>query len=150
MDYIHCSTSPACPHITNGDTCGETLFTESTLHGGKMKRSPRKSFPYVSICGSLERQLSRPAFPELCQMWRRRGDEACRHPPVSYAEWMDAMEPDTPFGQQWDGWEWRNHPIGLCRVYNPVTGGYGDEPEDELCSLSHLPMGLNLSISIDG
>lgn len=57
---------------------------------------------------------------------------------------------DAPLKDVWDGWGWRNRPVGLERQYDEETKRYGDVPTEELRSLVQLPLGLSLSINIDG
>ena len=150
MEYINRAPHHACIHLIAGEECGEPIYKETRLYGNARKRIPFKSFPYIPLPRSLERNLVRPGFPEIVQMWRRPGDEPRSAPPDTRRDWMARLNMDAPLKDMWDGWGWRNLPVGLDRQFDEETGRYGDIPTGELHSLVRLPLGLNLSINIDG
>jgi hypothetical protein len=150
MEFIDNAVNSACPRIVNDDICGGILYTESILYGGKRKRTPTRSFPYVSLRDSLERQLLRPGFAEALQLWRREGDEAGEFPPERRQTWMNETDMDISIGKPWDSWAWRGYPVGVTRAFDEETARYGDKRTGQFKSLIRLPLGISLSINIDG
>jgi hypothetical protein len=136
--------------VVNDEVCGGILYTISKLYKGKIKHIPTRSYPRISICESLERQLLRPGFVEVLQQWRQDGDEEGEFPPSRRLDWTNAIPPGQSFGKPWEGWGWRNYAVGLDRSYDEDTGIYGDKPNDGFKSLVRLPIGISLSMNIDG
>jgi hypothetical protein len=150
IDYINNARDPECPRVVGGEVCGGILYTTSRLYNGKIKHTPTRSYPRISISDSLERQLLRPGFAEVLQKWRLPGNNEGDFPPTRRLDWMDEMPLDRSFGKSWEGWGWRNYAVGLDRGYNEETGIYGDRPNDGFKSLVRLPLGISISINIDG
>ncbi|KAF8598152.1 hypothetical protein BDV93DRAFT_512771 [Ceratobasidium sp. AG-I] len=57
MDHINRSDHPACTYSIAGKECREPIYRETRLYGGTRKRIPFKSFPYLPLARSLERNL---------------------------------------------------------------------------------------------
>lgn len=150
MDLINRLTDPECSRIIGDEECGGLLYTEATLHGKIKKRTPTKSFPLISVAKSIERQLLRPGFLEALQTWRPDGNEEGVVLPVTRRDWLARMNPDAKFGEIWHGWGWLNQPVGLRREFDEETGVYGDRPDGQVVALVRLPLGLSLSVNIDG
>ncbi|KAF8594301.1 hypothetical protein BDV93DRAFT_565570 [Ceratobasidium sp. AG-I] len=149
-EQINNARNPGCSRYWNGLRCDNPLYDESTLYDGVLKRTPRKSFPYVSIIRLIERLLMRPGMKELMQHWRRN-DNPVDNEPLSKDDWLETKGPQEIFGDISQAWGWRAEPVGLTRRWDAENNSYGDTVDDDgPISLASRPLGLSLSLNHDG
>ncbi|KAH7917473.1 hypothetical protein BV22DRAFT_1026280 [Leucogyrophana mollusca] len=137
--------SPSC----EAEGCNGLLYTQKTLAGGTVKRTPTKIVPYVPPERALQRFLLRPGKWEQLQHWRGPGDAPGRVPPLTATGFDAFPDPSKPMDDIYDGWGWRAIQAGLERR----RGGRW-EIEDVSIREAHqrfvsLPCGLVWQINID-
>ncbi|KAG9097024.1 hypothetical protein FS749_007234 [Ceratobasidium sp. UAMH 11750] len=151
MDELFRLRDPQCIQHMADPQCSGILYTEATLADGTQKRTPTKSFPYNSLLAMVRQLLSHIGITDFMQHWRCDRDEPVNNapPPVQPQEWFNRMEQDNLFGQMDEAWGWRSQATGLEQHF--VNGEYVDEARGvKPLSLSHLPLGLNLGMNMDG
>ncbi|QRV89136.1 Transposase family tnp2 [Ceratobasidium sp. AG-Ba] len=152
QEEMNALPDPQCMQDHADHQCEGVIYSITHLADGTQKRTPARTFPYISVPAALGRLLSRPGIAEIMQHWRKDGDEPDRDAdPLQAADWLDGMPPDHRFGDITKAWGWRSDSVGIQRIRDAQEGVYGDEPTGaHPLSLSRQPLGLSLGLNMDG